>query len=111
VLGVLQQEQLIDYIFYEVIFFVPGKTLGENRNKARRSETRKAAYQCLFKMLKYLQPADMVPFLKDMFEPMIKGVPRPNLWSHSPSDKVRRADEQVGIKNLGNVCYMISMLQ
>ena len=111
VLEVLKSENLIEYIFYEVIFFVHDKTQGENRNKAKRTETRKAAYQLLFKMLKYLRPADMVDFLKDMLQPMIEGVPRPNSWSHQPSDRVRRADEQVGIKNLGNVCYMISMLQ
>lgn len=93
VLELLKQEQLIEYIFYEVIFFVPGKTQCENRNKAKRAETRKAAYQLLFKILKYLRPADMVYFLTDMFQPMIEGVPRPNSWSHQPSDRVRRADE------------------
>jgi len=53
----------------------------------------------------------MVAFIKDLFQPMIESVPRPRDWSHQPYDKIRRADEQVGIRNLGNVCYMISMLQ
>lgn len=53
----------------------------------------------------------MLSFLKDMFQPMIEDVPRPISWSHQPSERTRRSDEQVGIKNLGNVCYMISMLQ
>ena len=63
VLDILTQENLIEYIFYEVIFFVPGKTQGENRNKAKRAETRKAGYQLLFKLLKYLRPGDMTSFL------------------------------------------------
>ena len=82
VLEILTQEKLIEYIFYEVIFFVPGKTQGENRNKARRAETRKAAYQLLFKLLKYLRPADMSAFLTVMLYPMIETVPRPNSWNH-----------------------------
>ena len=46
-----------------------------------------------------------------MLYPMIESVPRPVSWSHQPNTKIRRADDPIGIKNLGNVCYMISMLQ
>jgi len=43
-MSLLQEEQLIEYIFYEVLFFVPGKTLCLTRNKAKRPQTRKAAF-------------------------------------------------------------------
>ena len=49
--------------------------------------------------------------MNDLLTPMILSVPRPISWSHQPSDKVRRPTEHAGIRNLGNVCYMISMLQ
>ena len=111
VFGLLTSESLIEYIFYEVLFFVPNKSHGENRFKAAKLETRKAGLQLLFKILKYLRPADMTSFINDMFLPMIKSVPRPVSWNHQPSTRTRRADEPIGIKNLGNVCYMISMLQ
>ena len=110
VYGILTSENLIEYIFYEVIFFVPNKSQGENRFKAAKMETRKAAYQLLFKILKFLRPGDMAGFINDLFLPMIKSVPRPVSWSYQPSTRTRRAEEPIGIKNLGNVCYMISML-
>ena len=78
VLQVLRELQLIEYLYYEVVFFVPGKTQNEHRQKARRSETRKAAYQLLFKILKFLRPHDMVVFLQDLFLSMIETVPTPN---------------------------------
>ena len=40
----LKDEKLVEYIFYEVLFYVQGKTESPNRNKARRMETRKAAF-------------------------------------------------------------------
>lgn len=43
-LALVQQEGLLEYVFYEVIFFVAGRTQGADRNKAKRAETRKAAY-------------------------------------------------------------------
>jgi len=36
VLEFLNEHKMIDYIFYEVLFFVPGKTQCINRNKAKR---------------------------------------------------------------------------
>ena len=44
VAALLEEEQLVDVIFYECMFFVPGKTQSPNRNKAKRLATRKAAY-------------------------------------------------------------------
>ena len=46
---------------------MPGKTQYAHRNKAKRAETRKAAYQLLFKVIKFLRPADMVVFIRDLF--------------------------------------------
>ena len=108
---ILREQKLIDYIFYEVLFFIPEKTQSPTRNKARRLQTRKAAYQLLFKIIKFLKPEDMNTFFKEMLLPMVQVVQRPQSWSHEPSDRVRGAEQQLGIRNLGNVCYMISMLQ
>ena len=36
VLSLLEEENLLDYIFYEVLFYVPGKTQCPTRNKAKR---------------------------------------------------------------------------
>ena len=110
-MSLLHEEQLIEYIFYEVLFFVPGKTQCPTRNKARRMQTRKAAFQFLFKIIKFLRPDDINAFLSGNFEPLVMEISRPQSWDHQPSDRVRRLDEPIGIRNLGNVCYMISMLQ
>lgn len=40
----IKEEQVMEEILYEVLFYVPGKTQSKNRNKASRIETRKAAY-------------------------------------------------------------------
>lgn len=85
----LREENLIEYIFYEVLFFVPGKTQCPTRNKARRVQARKAGYQLLFKVLKYLRPEDISSFLSDSFEPLIDVIKRPSSWDHKPSDRVR----------------------
>ena len=41
---ILREQKLIDYIFFEVLFFIPEKTQNPTRNKAKRLQTRKAAY-------------------------------------------------------------------
>jgi uncharacterized UBP type Zn finger protein len=48
-------------------------------------------------------------FLEDYLWHFIKDVPRPLKWRHTPAENSRK--EYCGIKNLGNICYMISMLQ
>lgn len=54
----------------------------------------------------------MCVFLEDYLWYFIKDVPRPVEWRHTPQEKSRKADNSFcGIKNLGNICYMISMLQ
>lgn len=53
----------------------------------------------------------MSQFLQEHLWPLLKDIPRPVNFSHAPQDKIRKADEHMGIRNLGNVCYMISMLQ
>jgi ubiquitin C-terminal hydrolase len=54
----------------------------------------------------------MVEFLEGYLWPMIKELSRPKVWKHQPSDKQRSAVHKYsGLNNLGNICYMISMLQ
>ena len=54
----------------------------------------------------------MAEFLEDYLWPMIKDLSRPTPWRYQPSDKQRSSvHKYAGINNLGNICYMISMLQ
>ena len=53
----------------------------------------------------------MVTFLQVQLLPMIESVPTPTSWSHQPVTDIRKTGDYIGIRNLGNVCYMISMLQ
>lgn len=48
----IKEEKVMEEILYEVLFYVPGKTQSKNRNKASRIETRKAAYQLIFRILR-----------------------------------------------------------
>jgi len=105
----VKEHSLVHEIFYENLYYVPGKTRNEFQNKCKGRNSRTAAYKLLLKILKSFKPQEMVLFLSDDLWPMIKDLPRPDKWIHQPAQKSRYLYS--GIVNLGCICYMISMLQ
>ena len=42
---------------------------------------------------------------------LIKDLKRPKKFDYKPEQQKEKGDQFLGINNLGNICYMISMLQ
>ena len=56
----------------------------------------------------------MRDFLQGILAPMLESVEKPRGWSYQPPGKEGgegRAQEYVGLRNLGCICYMNSMMQ
>ena len=104
-----EKTQLLHELFFENLFFLPGKTKNPKQNKCVHKESRINAYKLLYRYTKSFKPKEMNVFLEEYLWYFIKDVPRPLKWRHTPSELGRST--HCGIKNLGNICYMISMLQ
>lgn len=102
------KNDLLHELFFENLFNMPGKTRGKTV-KCTHKDSRVNAFKLLYRYVKTLQPKEMNVYLQDYILHLIKDVPRPKEWRHTPQDKSRK--DFCGIKNLGNICYMISMLQ
>ena len=76
-------------MFYENLYYVPGKTRNSNQNKCKVTNSRTIAYKLLYRYLKALKPKELVQFLENDLGPMVKELPTPTKWSHQPSDKTR----------------------
>lgn len=51
-----KEHSLINEMFYENLFYVPGKTKNELQNKCKGKNSRTAAYRLLIKLLKAFKP-------------------------------------------------------
>ena len=101
-------------IFYELLYYMPSRTLSIYQNKCKGKKSRTQGYRLLYDLMQKLKPKEMAEFLEFYLWPMIKDLSRPSKWKHEPSTK-KRSDMAsynfAGIKNYGCICYMISMIQ
>jgi hypothetical protein len=107
-----EKTSLLHELFFENLFYSPERTRNSHSVKCLHKESRVHGFKLLYRYVKTLQPKEMCVFLEDYLWYFIKDVPRPKEWRHTPQEKSRKAESTFcGIKNLGNICYMISMLQ
>ena len=107
-----EQNKMLHEFFYENLYYLPGVTKCAIRNKCKSNQSRTEAYKLLNQLIKSFKPREMAIFMEDYLWRMIQPLSRPKTWMHDPSGSQRSKDQKyAGIKNLGNICYMISMLQ
>lgn len=73
---------LVHEIFYEHLYFVPGKTKSPSQNKCKGKNSRTAAYRLLLKLLKEMKPKELCDFMDNNLLALIKDLPKPEKWLH-----------------------------
>ena len=77
------------------------------------NKAREAAFSLLIELVKK-SPLLMDSFLKRVLMPMLDSVEKPKGWSFQPPSQEAgegRVQEYVGLRNLGCICFMNSMMQ
>jgi hypothetical protein len=73
-------------------------------------EGKGAAYRLLNSLLRR-DPKLMQYFLQQCMQPLMDRIERTDGWNYTPPSATERSQEFVGLRNLGCICYMNSMLQ
>jgi ubiquitin C-terminal hydrolase len=89
------------------------QVIESRRAKKRTSgaiESKSAAYRLLNSLLRRDRQL-MDFFLQECLMPLMSHIERPDGWNYTPPSATERNQEFVGLRNLGCICYMNSMLQ
>lgn len=73
-------------------------------------EGKGAAYKLLNSLLRR-DPQLMDYFLEACMQPLMSHIERTASWNYTPPSATERTQDFVGLRNLGCICYMNSMLQ
>ena len=124
---IVEEQDLIKQIFQEFLFasfyqhqedggqkvkMIQYKGSNKSRKKQKKQSTgsREAAYKLLIQLVGKSSDA-MANFLEGNLIPLIDKVNKPDRWNYQPPGQGDRGQAYVGLKNLGCICYMNSMLQ
>ena len=105
-------KKLINELFYNCLFELPSpqKTLGIFPPKCKSKQSRVAAFDLLLSLCSF----DITNF-NELFNLIqsqhLDNHPKYHQWNYSPSSDQLSPTGYVGIRNLGSICYMISLLQ
>ena len=53
----------------------------------------------------------MKTFIEGQLSPLIQTIKKPKSWNYVPSTQSEGSQKYLGLRNLGCICYMISMIQ
>ena len=70
-----------------------------------------AAYKLLNSLLRQGDIKLTEFFLSDCLQPLMNFIERAEAWNYTPPSATERNQDYVGLRNLGCICYMNSMLQ
>jgi ubiquitin C-terminal hydrolase len=91
-----------------------GKGKGKQKQEQSNKSSREAAFSLLIELVKKSE-VSFESFLENIMTPMLDSVEKPKTWSYAPPSKdggaEGRVQEYVGLRNLGCICYMNSMMQ
>ena len=123
----LQQRGLIDEIFTRYLFPTVFDTSEGSRRRSltmrqvmesklekkqggQATDGKGAAYKLLNSLLRR-DPQLMDYFLTKSMQPLMEHIERLDAWDYTPPSASERSQEYVGLRNLGCICYMNSMMQ
>ena len=102
--------ETIEYIYFSCLFPLRQNIAEINNYKCKSNKSRQAAYQLLYSATAKQDEAILYLY-KECITPLAAKLKELNVWSYSAERQEKSASGFVGIKNLGCICYMISMIQ
>mmetsp|Transcript_73171 Transcript_73171/g.101469 ORF Transcript_73171/g.101469 Transcript_73171/m.101469 type:complete len:166 (-) Transcript_73171:2292-2789(-) len=81
-----------------------------NKSSSTQSQSRESAYKLLNSLI-MKSPLLMDKFLKNQLIPLMNLIKKPKGWNYTPPNTTDQKQKFVGLKNLGCICYMNSMMQ
>eukprot|EP01022_Parablepharisma_sp_SALTPOND_P020710 TRINITY_DN384_c0_g1_i1.p1 TRINITY_DN384_c0_g1~~TRINITY_DN384_c0_g1_i1.p1 ORF type:complete len:1619 (-),score=198.46 TRINITY_DN384_c0_g1_i1:10622-15478(-) len=103
-------KELVDSIFYQCLFPLREASSTLHRYKCKTSQSRSAAFKLIESFFAF-DVDSVVYLLRNCIPYLPPEVYEPITWDYSPDKYKRSSSGFVGIRNLGCVCYMISMVQ
>jgi NADH dehydrogenase/NADH:ubiquinone oxidoreductase subunit G len=120
---IVQEKDLIKEIFKEFLFasvyahnegeeqdVVKFKINKKKQTSSSSNKSREAAYKLLNDLIQK-SPLLMSRFVKEQLQPLMAMIKKPNKWNYTPPGASSGIQKYVGLKNLGCICYMNSMMQ
>jgi len=104
-LTITERIELIKDIFYGCLF--PDNT---NTYKCKTNKTREIAYKLVHALAAYKTEC-CIYLMRDCIMPLREKVSELTTWSYNPNSHERSALGYAGLKNIGCICYINSMLQ
>lgn len=107
---VVVEKALIEEIFINLIFasvFIEGESKGI---KSPSYALKSASFKLILMLVKR-SPKLMLDFLQNCFAKLLSKIKRRNEWNYQPPSQSTRYQKFVGLRNLGCICYMNSILQ
>ena len=105
----MSRMQIIEEVFFSCLFPLR-KNSGENYYKCKNNKTREAAFQLISALIDN-NPESTHFFFKECVLPLRKKLNVLNDYSFNNERHGKSSSGFVGIKNLGCICYIISILQ
>ena len=126
---IVREKDLVNEIFKEFLFasvfaqeetnvkdqtmleFIQGKRQKKSKKKVE-SKSREAAYALILSLVGK-SPVIMANFLRQQVQPLLDKIQKPKIWNYQPpvNSQSQRSQKHVGLRNLGCICYMNSMMQ
>lgn len=87
-----------------------GSRNDKKKVQAPNNKSRECAYELLHQLVGNSGTL-MKKFLEEQLVPLIQTIKKPKSWNYVPQTNTENCQKYVGLRNLGCICYMNSMMQ